>query len=213
MATESTRVDILDAAEQLFSLQGFAATSVRDITTAAGVNVAAVNYHFGGKEELLRGVTDRVVEPLNERRFMLLDALLNVSEAPTVAQLVEAFVRPDIEALQRLSSRAPHAARYLGRIYSDQTPWIREMTRAQFIEVGRRFVPLFAAALPELSISELEWRIEQMVAAVVHTFATWPEGGMSDQEASSLIHRLTGMFAAALRAPPTKEVEPKTDQR
>lgn len=213
MATEPTRVDILDTAERLFSQRGFAATSVRDITTAAGVNVAAVNYHFGGKADLLRGVTDRVVEPLNERRFMLLDALLNVSETPTVAQLAEAFVRPDIEALQRLSDRAPHAARFLGRIYSDQTPWIRDMTRAQFIEVGRRFGPLFAAALPDLSTSELDWRVEQMVAVVVYTFATWPEGGMSDQEADSLIHRLTGMFAAALQAPPTKEVEPNTNSR
>jgi len=47
-----THERILDAAQKLFAEKGLDATSVRDITTAAECNVAAVNYHFGGKENL-----------------------------------------------------------------------------------------------------------------------------------------------------------------
>src|SRR5918996_5614170 len=71
-AGASTRERILDAAEQRFADEGFAGTSLRKITALAGVNVAAVNYHFGSKEELLRAVLSRIVEPVNRERLELL---------------------------------------------------------------------------------------------------------------------------------------------
>lgn len=203
VSTSETRSHILDAAERRFAQTGYDGTSIRDITGDAGVNVAAIHYHFGGKEELLRGVTDHVVVPLNRRRFDLLDALLAVTARPSVAQLVEAFVRPDIETLQQLNERGPNVARFLGRIYSDQTPWIREMTKAQFAEVGDRFAPLFAQALPELTEDELTWRVQQMVAVIVMVFATWPEHRMSGDEAELLIRRLIAFLSAGLEAETT----------
>ena len=206
MSTSETRSLILDAAERCFARSGYDGTSIRDITGDAGVNVAAIHYHFGGKEGLLRGVTDRVVVPLNRRRFDLLDALLAVTATPTVNQLVEAFVRPDIETLQQLSERGPSVARLLGRIYSDQTPWIREMTDAQFAEVGDRFLPVFAQALPALTAGELAWRMEQMVAVIVAVFATWPERGMSGDEAEELVRRLISFLSGGLKAEATGEV-------
>ena len=200
MSTSETRSHILDAAERRFAQSGYDGTSIRDITGDAGVNVAAIHYHFGGKEELLRGVTDRVVGPLNRRRFDLLEALLAFTARPSVRQLVEAFARPDIEALQQLSERGQNVARFLGRVYSDQTPWIREMTDAQFTEVGDRFGPLFAQALPELDADELTWRMQQMVAVIVMVFSTWPEAGMSGDEAELLIQRLIAFLCGGLGA-------------
>lgn len=49
---DQTRERILDEAERLFADLGYAAVTVRQITQAAQTNVAAVNYHFGGKENL-----------------------------------------------------------------------------------------------------------------------------------------------------------------
>ncbi len=70
-----TKERILDAAEALFMEHGFEATSLRSITAAADVNLAAVNYHFGSKEELFQAVLTRRLDPMNQRRARAADAL------------------------------------------------------------------------------------------------------------------------------------------
>ena len=65
----ATKQRILDAAESLFMEHGFEATSLRSITAAAGVNLAAVNYHFGSKEELFQAVLTRRLDPMNHARL------------------------------------------------------------------------------------------------------------------------------------------------
>ena len=72
-APVATKARILDAAEALFMEHGFEATSLRLITAAAGVNLAAVNYHFGSKEELFQAVLTRRLDPMNQARVALLD--------------------------------------------------------------------------------------------------------------------------------------------
>src|SRR3954453_20324524 len=67
-----TKTRILDAAERLFVEHGFEATSLRSLTSAAGVNLAAVNYHFGSKEELFQAVLTRRLDPMNQERIDLL---------------------------------------------------------------------------------------------------------------------------------------------
>src|SRR6186997_1363866 len=71
----ATKPRILDAAEALFMEHGFEATSLRAITAAAAVNLAAVNYHFGSKEELFEAVLTRRLDPMNEQRIELLTRL------------------------------------------------------------------------------------------------------------------------------------------
>ena len=53
MPSDHTRTAILTAAERLYADRGFADVTLRDIVAAAGVNLAAVNYHFGSKDELI----------------------------------------------------------------------------------------------------------------------------------------------------------------
>ena len=84
-----TKDKILDAAEALFMEHGFEATSLRSITAAAGVNLAAVNYHFGTKEELFQAVLTRRLDPMNQKRVDLLTRLEHEA-APARAAL-----RPD----------------------------------------------------------------------------------------------------------------------
>jgi AcrR family transcriptional regulator len=57
-ATEVTRAALLKAAALVFSEQGYAGASVRQITQLAQANQAAINYHFGGKEQLYRAVLE-----------------------------------------------------------------------------------------------------------------------------------------------------------
>jgi AcrR family transcriptional regulator len=75
MATADTKDRILDAAEALFARQGFSSTSLRSVIAEAGVNLAAVHYHFGPREELIRAVFARRFDPINRRRIELLTAL------------------------------------------------------------------------------------------------------------------------------------------
>ncbi|MBK8325148.1 MAG: helix-turn-helix transcriptional regulator [Betaproteobacteria bacterium] len=71
--SQDTKTRILDAAETLFMEHGFEATSLRQLTGAAGVNLAAVNYHFGTKEELFQAVLTRRLDPMNQERIDLLE--------------------------------------------------------------------------------------------------------------------------------------------
>ena len=68
----ATKARILDAAEELFMEHGFEATSLRQITATARVNLAAVNYHFGSKEDLFEAVLTRRLDPMNQERLALL---------------------------------------------------------------------------------------------------------------------------------------------
>src|SRR5258708_37939882 len=70
-----TKTRILDAAESLFMEHGFEAPSLRSLTAAASVNLAAVNYHFGTKEELFQAVLTRRLDPMNQERIDLLERL------------------------------------------------------------------------------------------------------------------------------------------
>src|SRR5207253_96136 len=78
----ATQEKILDAAEALFMEHGFEATSLRQITAAAGVNLAAVNYHFGSKEELFQAVLTRRLDPMNQERVALLTRFGQRRSAP-----------------------------------------------------------------------------------------------------------------------------------
>ena len=80
-SNDSTRERLLQAAERLFALQGFDATSVRDITAAAECNVASVNYHFGGKDKLYLEVFRRRLSDLRDRRVSSLDRVVKKSGA------------------------------------------------------------------------------------------------------------------------------------
>jgi AcrR family transcriptional regulator len=73
--TGETQSRLLDSAETLFMEHGYEATRLRQITSAANVNLAAVNYHFGGKEGLFQSVLMRRLDPLNQERLKLLDEL------------------------------------------------------------------------------------------------------------------------------------------
>ena len=91
-----TQERILDAAEALFARQGVSATSLRSITTRAGVNAAAIHYHFGSKQALVSAILTRRIAPLSEQRIKRLEELeiRYRNEAIPARLLVEAFVVP-----------------------------------------------------------------------------------------------------------------------
>jgi AcrR family transcriptional regulator len=88
---EQTRERILAAAQKLFAEHGFDGTSVRDITAEAGCNVASVNYHFGGKENLYLEAFRSMLHVLRDRRLEVLDELHRRRPTPTLEEYVKSF--------------------------------------------------------------------------------------------------------------------------
>src|SRR5215475_12990661 len=95
---DTTRDRLLDAAERLFAEYGYQATTMRTVTTEAGANIAAVNYHFGSKQALLEAVVHRALGPVVEERRRRLDILESHGE-PSVEEIVDAIIAPMIERL------------------------------------------------------------------------------------------------------------------
>lgn len=173
MAKVDTKDTILDAAEHLFAEQGFGATSLRQLTARAGVNLAAVNYHFGSKEELAKEVLRRRIEPINRERRQRLD---HMCRPACVEDIVRAFIEPALRTQDEPAatgntpeSRAAGLCRVFGRINVEQPPFLRGFFAEQFGELGQRFIAMLQEAAPGMPTETLWWRMHFTVGAMAHT--------------------------------------------
>ena len=171
MATTKER--ILDAAEALFSDQGFATTSLRSITAAAEVNLAAVNYHFGSKEQLIEEVFVRRLGPINRERLENRDRWERGAgeEGPTLEQIIEAFLGPPLRMGHEPERGGAVFVRLLGHTISQPDDRIREMFTRQFREVVPRFIAAFRRRIPDLPTAEIFWRFLFLIGSMAHTMA------------------------------------------
>jgi AcrR family transcriptional regulator len=144
---ESTRERLLNIAEQRFGEGGYEGTSLRAITVAAAANIAAVNYHFGSKEALLRAAVTRAMAQVNAERRRRLDQL-EAKGPPTVEQLIRAFVEPGLDLILRRGERGPVVARFIGRVAFDPSRRIRDLYSAEADPVEVRYLAALQAALP-----------------------------------------------------------------
>lgn len=201
----TTRERILTAAEQLFAESGVATTSLRTITSLARVNLAAVNYHFGSKEALIEAVYARRLGPLNQARLDNLKALQSAGQ-PDVEDIVTAFVAP-IVALGRGDEKEGLVfMRLLAQTYSEASQYFHKLFAREYEDVLERYRAALAAALPQLSSDELEWRLQFMIGAVNHAVADtvylrFLSGKDGPPDLDSVARELVPFIAAGLRAP------------
>ena len=206
----ATKDRILDAAEALFMEHGFEATSLRSITAAAGVNLAAVNYHFGSKEELFQAVLTRRLDPMNRERLDLLTSLEHAVAPNPVAceQILSAMFVPALKLARDRERGGKDFLRLLGRAYADPAPFIRHFLSDQYAVMIARFKAAFALALPELPPKELSWRLHFIMGALSYTLAgtdalkliaeATPADSGNDE---LLLRRLAPFLLAGLQSP------------
>lgn len=207
MSVVATKDRIIDAAEKLFAAEGLARTSLRAITAEAGVNVAAVHYHFGSKEELLAAVFERHVAPVNQERLRWLDRLESASGGePDVERLLEAFLAPVIRQNGHDGGRpGPDLAQLFGRLWAEREEFVDRLLREQFREVARRFTAAFARALPALEPQQLAWRVHFTVGVLTHLalgghrFGVVPELELESADADETVRRAVAFLAAGFR--------------
>jgi AcrR family transcriptional regulator len=186
-----TKEKLLDAAERLIGEHGFAATSLRQIISEAGANLASVHYHFGSKDELLDAVVMRRASPVNDRRLALLDSYEAEAAggAVPVPRILEAFLLPMAQA----AGRNPQFVRVMGRIVAEGM--ILSVVEKNFHELLFRFSAALRKSLPALSDEEFRWRMLFMQGAMAHAMCGTP-GSDFERRIGLLVRFLSGGFDA-----------------
>lgn len=196
-----TKSKILDVAEELFAEEGLDRVSIRDITDAAGVNLAAVNYHFGGKEELIGAVFERRIKPLNDARIEAIDQLQRQAGArtPKVEQILEAFILPALSCCRKGEKEGKAFAKLFGRCLAEPRPEVEALLRRLFDPLAEKLDDALLKALPHLSRPEIFWRMKFTFGAFHHWLLTrerflppWAEGSSVEEQTRKLV-----AFAAA----------------
>ncbi|WP_027213730.1 TetR/AcrR family transcriptional regulator [Burkholderia sp. WSM2232] len=207
--TGDTKSRILDAAETLFIDCGYEAMSLRQITSRAEVNLAAVNYHFGSKESLIHSMLSRRLDRLNEERVKLLERFDRMlGERLTCEHVLGAMFIPALRLSRDPRVGGKAFLRLLGRAYTDPSAFIRDFLNAHYASVAVRFFDAFQRALPHLPREELGWRLHFAIGALSGVLAgadtesliaEFSQGKtMNDLQ---LIARLASLMVAALKAP------------
>lgn len=165
----STKSRILSAAEELFAQHGFTGTSLRQVTSRAEVNIAAVNYHFGSKENLVNEVFRRRMDDMSARRLASLK--LAIEQQPgELEPILAAFVEPAL-ALAQDRNGGGAFVRMVARAYAEKNDSLRKFLSDKYGHVLREFARAIATCLPQLSKEELYWRLDFLAGALTYAMA------------------------------------------
>jgi AcrR family transcriptional regulator len=203
-----TKQEILDAAEALFAEHGVEAVPLRRVIAEAGVNQAAIHYHFGSREALVKAVFARRFDPLNRERLERLDALeaREGAGAPSIEEILHAVVAPAFH-ISRGKESGKRFRRLAGRLFTERPGYLGPIFNELFREVEERFETVFSRALPDLPPSERAWRKHMAIGSMVYVLREqdWIQeatGGLCDTSDVELtIRQLVHFMAAGLGAP------------
>ena len=182
---------------------------MRLITARADANLAAVNYHFGGKDALIHAMLTRRLDGLNQNRLALLERFQSI---PWFATHLRAYSRCDVHPGARAIPLSRKAALLCCASSAAPTPIRHRSFAASCAEfyagVAERFFNAFQTVLPHLPREELGWRLHFCIGSLEGILA----GADTDSriadftqgrrlEDSQLIGRLALVMVAALKAP------------
>jgi AcrR family transcriptional regulator len=212
-----TRTRILDAAEELFMQHGFEGTSMRLLTSKAGVNLAAVNYHFGSKDALIEALFRRRLDPMNAARIAALDRLEAEAEGRPLAPavVIRAFVGESLRMIEDARSGGRNFIRLLGRTYTDPAKHIRALIGQLYAPTMERYKAAFEKALPQMPAEELVWRMHFMFGTLAYTLAATDTVQLiagckpEDRYDARLLEERLGAFLAAGLSAPVKNLVKK----
>jgi AcrR family transcriptional regulator len=204
-----TKQKILDTAEGLIAERGYAATSLRHIIGEAGVNLAAVHYHFGSKEDLLDEVILRKAAAVNAERLVLLERFETEAggQPVPVDKVLAAFFEPMIQA----GSRNPQFVRLMGRMHAEGL--LPAIVAKHFHPTLARFTQALRRAVPYVPDAELQSRFQFMIGAMSQAVcgprqisADAPPGPVVAPDFRQTMRRLMVFLSGGLQAPATPEV-------
>ena len=199
----STKDRILGAAEELFAQFGFTGTSLRQVTSRADVNIAAVNYHFGSKENLVNEVFRRRMDDMSSQRLAALK--LAVAQHPgELEPILAAFVEPAL-ALAQDRHGGGAFVRVIARAYAEKNDGLRKFLSDHYGHVLRDFAKAISACMPGLSKEALYWRLDFLAGSLTYAMADFglikrPAGTSEVAHRERAAHELIRFAAAGFKS-------------
>ena len=199
-----TKTQILNAAEQMFATHGFAGTTLRKLVQEAGVNLAAVSYHFGSKEELHGAVIGRMAKVITARQLEALQALEAEQTEPSLEAVLRAYIEPGMAYLLEAEELRITRAQFMGRCRTEPAP-IQQRAAEEFSVSHHQFLALLGRSLPEQSEAELIWKLDMVVTMLIRALTETGRPGMLLRSASrtdleQAVDKLVTFAAAGIRA-------------
>ena len=208
-----THERILNAGERLFMAHGYEGTSMRQITSEAAVNLAAVNYHFGSKESLMQEVFRRRLDWLNEERMRVLGEMESAAAGKPLkpSQIVDGFFGTLLRMADDEERGGVTFLRLLGRTLTEPSEFIRTFLAHEYATVMDRYKEALFKALPDVPKADIVWRFHFMLGATSYAIAgtdalrlvtDWQiEEADAVDRVDRLVPRLMSFLLGGLRAP------------
>ena len=204
-----TREKILDAAEYLFAHNGYRGTTMRAITGKGGVNLAAVNYHFGSKKALLEEVIKRRMLPLNHTRRKRLEEVRNAArskgKSPDIRAVLTAFIEPTI-LFRESEPGAKNFITFIGRSFADPDDTVRMVFHQIINPMAQLLFETISEALPDKPREMIFWRLHFTMGSLFHTMHVCGNikpgfmGMKTDIDAKSLVNLIIPYVTAGMKA-------------
>jgi AcrR family transcriptional regulator len=211
MPSDQTRSAILAAAERLYADRGFGDVTLRDIVAAANVNLAAVNYHFGSKDELIAELFVTRSLALNRERLRELKAAEEEGGGTAdIADILRALVGPTLRGCLGPDNQRSTAARFMIRVSIESVPPIRRI-RNREIDHLRKFIGAMRRSLPARSEVDLYWGLHFALAMAQQTvrdserLTKLSEGKCDVDDVDGIIARVVAVAVMALTRSAVKE--------
>ncbi len=211
MASDQTRTAILAAAERLYADRGFGDVTLRDIVAAADVNLAAVNYHFGSKDELIAELfVTRSIATNRERLNELKLAEEEGGGRAEIDAILRALVGPTLRGCLGPDSERSTAARFMIRASIESVPPIRRIKNRE-VDHLRKFAAAMRRSLPDRSEVDLYWGLHFALAMAHHTIRDserlirLSDGKCDLDDVDAIIERVVAVSVTALKAAPAEK--------
>jgi AcrR family transcriptional regulator len=210
MASDQTRTSILAAAERLYADRGFADVTLRDIVAAAEVNLAAVNYHFGSKDELIAELfVTRSLQTNRERLNELKAAEEAGGGRASIDAVLRALVGPTLRGCLGPDRQRSDAARFMIRASIESVPPIRKIKNRE-VDHLRKFAAAMKRSLPDRDEVDLYWGLHFALAMAHQTtrdterLTKLSDGQCDLNDVNGIIDRVVAVAAMALTSTAAK---------
>lgn len=194
-SSEETRQRIIEAAEIAFAEEGLN-ISMRRIMDDAGVNVSSINYHFGDRDSLLRALMDERSQSINQERLRLLNEALEKSHQPTLAQIIDALLRPALGVERRRDHKWQRFLKVRAMLSAESSPVVRDAMSENYNEMHNRFIDALCLVTPKLSRDEIYWRyhcllgVQSQSIAFGHRITAISDGQVDVDETNDVLEKI-----------------------